>query len=167
MHTNSSNLLPNKKINRQQQGMQIYRDEVAILELSTSFPHQVNAKGWASILYSIAHCGVAVTMLIRNAVFVNFTDYSVAFFQSKLSVVDECLLTESTSKPLIDWLIIKLLFLHCSWESWWNLAGLMLQRQTLYIHSDISSVILKEIKGKGVGSRGDVGPKSHFSRFAF
>ena len=41
-------------------------------------------------------------MLIRNAVFVNFTDYSAAFLQLKLSVVDECLLTESTSKPLID-----------------------------------------------------------------
>ena len=41
-------------------------------------------------------------MLIRNAVFVDFTDYSAAFLQSKLSVVDECLLTESTSKPLID-----------------------------------------------------------------
>ena len=42
-------------------------------------------------------------MLIRNAVFVDFSDYSAAFLQSKLSViVDECLLTESTSKPLID-----------------------------------------------------------------
>ena len=41
-------------------------------------------------------------MLIRNAVFADFTDYSVAFLQSKLSVVDECLLTESTSKRLID-----------------------------------------------------------------
>ena len=41
-------------------------------------------------------------MLIRNAVFVVFTDYSAAFLPSKLSVVDECLLTESTSKPLID-----------------------------------------------------------------
>ena len=41
-------------------------------------------------------------MLIRNAVFVNFTDYSAAFLQSKLSVVDEYLLTKSTSKPLID-----------------------------------------------------------------
>ena len=41
-------------------------------------------------------------MLIQNAVFVNFTDYSAAFLQSKLSVVDKCLLTESTSKPLID-----------------------------------------------------------------
>ena len=40
-------------------------------------------------------------MLIRNAVFVEFTDYSVAFLQSKLSVIDECLLPESTSKPLI------------------------------------------------------------------
>ena len=53
-------------------------------------------------------------MLIRNAVFVDFTDYSAAYLQSKLSVVDEFLLTESTSKPLIDWLIIKLLFLHWS-----------------------------------------------------
>ena len=35
-------------------------------------------------------------MLIRNTVFVDFTDYSAAFLQSKLSVVDECLLTEST-----------------------------------------------------------------------
>ena len=34
-------------------------------------------------------------MLIQNAVFVDFTDYSAAFLQSKLSVVDECLLTES------------------------------------------------------------------------
>ena len=42
-------------------------------------------------------------MLIRNAVFVDVTDYSAAFLQSKLSVVDECLLTESTSKPLTDW----------------------------------------------------------------
>ena len=41
-------------------------------------------------------------MLIRNAVFVDFTDYSVAFLQSKLSVADEWLLTESTSKLLID-----------------------------------------------------------------
>ena len=41
-------------------------------------------------------------MLIRNAVFVDFTDYSAAYLQSKLSVVDECILTESTSKPLID-----------------------------------------------------------------
>ena len=41
-------------------------------------------------------------MLIRNAVFVDFTDYSAAFLQSKLSVVDKCLLTESTSKPLTD-----------------------------------------------------------------
>ena len=41
-------------------------------------------------------------MLIRNTVLVDFTDYSAAFLQSKLSVVDECLLTESTSKPLID-----------------------------------------------------------------
>ena len=41
-------------------------------------------------------------MLIRNAVFVDFNDYSAAILQSKLSVVDECLLTESTSKPLID-----------------------------------------------------------------
>ena len=39
-------------------------------------------------------------MLIRNTVFVDLTDYSAAFLQSKLSVVDE--LTESTSKPLID-----------------------------------------------------------------
>ena len=41
-------------------------------------------------------------MLIRNAVFINCTEYSAAFLQSKLSVVDECLLTESASKPLID-----------------------------------------------------------------
>ena len=41
-------------------------------------------------------------MLIRNAVFINFTNYSAAFLQLKLSEVDECLLTESTSKPLID-----------------------------------------------------------------
>ena len=41
-------------------------------------------------------------MLIRNAVFADFTDYSAAFLQSKLLAVDECLLTESTSKPLID-----------------------------------------------------------------
>ena len=41
-------------------------------------------------------------MLIRNAVFVDLTDYSAALLQSKLSVVDECLLTESTNKPLID-----------------------------------------------------------------
>ena len=41
-------------------------------------------------------------MLIRNAVFVACTDYSAAFLQSKISVVDECLLTESISKPLID-----------------------------------------------------------------
>ena len=41
-------------------------------------------------------------MLVRNAVFVDLSDYSAAFLQSKLSVVDECLLTESTSKPLID-----------------------------------------------------------------
>ena len=36
-------------------------------------------------------------MLIRNTVFVDFTDYSAAFLQSKLSVVDEYLLTESTN----------------------------------------------------------------------
>ena len=41
-------------------------------------------------------------MLIRNTVFVDFTDYSTAFLQSKLSVVDECLLIESISKPMID-----------------------------------------------------------------
>ena len=41
-------------------------------------------------------------MLIRNAVFVDFTDYLAALLLSKLSVVDECLLTESTSKLLID-----------------------------------------------------------------
>ena len=41
-------------------------------------------------------------MLIRNAVFVDFTDYSAAFLQSKLSIVDEYLLTKSTNKPLID-----------------------------------------------------------------
>ena len=41
-------------------------------------------------------------MLIRNTVFFDFTDYSGAFLQSKLSVVDERLLTESTNKPLID-----------------------------------------------------------------
>ena len=41
-------------------------------------------------------------MLIRNTVFVDFTDYLAAFLQAKLSVVVECLLTESTSKPLID-----------------------------------------------------------------
>ena len=41
-------------------------------------------------------------MLIRNAVFVDLSDYSAAFLQSKLSVVDECLLTESTSQPFID-----------------------------------------------------------------
>ena len=41
-------------------------------------------------------------LLIRNAVFVDLTDYSAAFLRSKLSVVDECLLTYSTSKPLID-----------------------------------------------------------------
>ena len=41
-------------------------------------------------------------MLIRNTVFVDFADYSAAFLQSKISVVNECLLTESTSKPLID-----------------------------------------------------------------
>ena len=41
-------------------------------------------------------------MLILNAVFVDFTDYLAAFLLSKLSVFDECLLTESTSKPLID-----------------------------------------------------------------
>ena len=40
-------------------------------------------------------------MLIRT-VFVDFTDYSAAFLLSKLSVVDECLLTESTNRPLID-----------------------------------------------------------------
>ena len=41
-------------------------------------------------------------MLIRNTVFVDFSNYLAAFSQSKLSVVDECLLTESTNKPLID-----------------------------------------------------------------
>ena len=41
-------------------------------------------------------------MLIRNTVFVDFTDCSAAFLQSKISVVHECFLTESTSKPLID-----------------------------------------------------------------
>ena len=41
-------------------------------------------------------------MLIRNTVLVDFTDYSAAFLQSKISVVDERFLTESTSKPLID-----------------------------------------------------------------
>ena len=41
-------------------------------------------------------------MLIRNTVFVDLTDYSATLLQSKISVVDECLLTESTSKPLID-----------------------------------------------------------------
>ena len=41
-------------------------------------------------------------MLIRNTVFVDFTDYSAAFLRLKLSVVDECLLIESRSKPLID-----------------------------------------------------------------
>ena len=41
-------------------------------------------------------------MLNRIAVFVHFTDYTAAFLQSKLSVVDECYLTESTSKPLND-----------------------------------------------------------------
>ena len=41
-------------------------------------------------------------MLVQNTVFVDFTDYSAAFLHSKLSVVDDCLLTESTSKPLID-----------------------------------------------------------------
>ena len=41
-------------------------------------------------------------MLIRNIVFVDFTNHSAAFLHSKLSVVDECLLTESTSKPVID-----------------------------------------------------------------
>ena len=41
-------------------------------------------------------------IFIRNAVFVDFTEYSAAFLQSKLSVIDECLLTESTSKRLID-----------------------------------------------------------------
>ena len=46
-------------------------------------------------------------MLIRNTVFV---DYSAAFLQSKLSVGDECLLTESTNIPLM----IKLLLLHRS-----------------------------------------------------
>ena len=35
-------------------------------------------------------------MLIRNTVFVDFTQ------RLFLSVVDECLLTESTNKPLID-----------------------------------------------------------------
>ena len=42
-------------------------------------------------------------MLIQNTVFVDFPDYLAAFLQSKLSVVDECNLTESTNKPLIDW----------------------------------------------------------------
>ena len=41
-------------------------------------------------------------MLIRNTVFVDFTDYSEPFLQSKLSVVNKCLLTESTNNPLID-----------------------------------------------------------------
>ena len=41
-------------------------------------------------------------MLIRNTVFVDFTDCSAAFLQSKIAVVHECFLTESTSKPLID-----------------------------------------------------------------
>ena len=41
-------------------------------------------------------------MLIQNADYIDFTDYSAAFLQSKLSVIDECLLTESTNKPLID-----------------------------------------------------------------
>ena len=41
-------------------------------------------------------------MLIRNTVFVDFTGYSAAFLQSKISVVDQCILTESTSKSLID-----------------------------------------------------------------
>ena len=41
-------------------------------------------------------------MLIRNTDFVDFTVYSATFLQSKLSVVDECLLIESTSKPLSD-----------------------------------------------------------------
>ena len=40
-------------------------------------------------------------MLIRNTIFVDFFDYLVAFLQSKISVVDECLLPKSTSKPLI------------------------------------------------------------------
>ena len=40
-------------------------------------------------------------MLIRHTVFVDFASYSAAFLQSKISVVDECLSTESTSKPLI------------------------------------------------------------------
>ena len=34
-------------------------------------------------------------MLIRNTDFVDFTDYSAAFLQSKLSVVDECLLMKA------------------------------------------------------------------------
>ena len=41
-------------------------------------------------------------MLIGNTVFIDFTNYSATFLQSKLSVVDECLLTESTIKPFID-----------------------------------------------------------------
>ena len=36
-------------------------------------------------------------MLIQNTVFVDVTDYLAAFLQSKLSVVEECLLTESTN----------------------------------------------------------------------
>ena len=39
-------------------------------------------------------------MLIRNTVVVDFTQR--LLIQSELSVVDECLLTESTNKPLID-----------------------------------------------------------------
>ena len=40
-------------------------------------------------------------MLIRNAVFVDFTDYSATFRQSKLSVVDEYLLTESKAQIIL------------------------------------------------------------------
>ena len=38
-------------------------------------------------------------MSIQNTVFVDFTDYSAVFLQSKLSVVDECGRVEQLRRP--------------------------------------------------------------------
>ena len=81
-------------------------------------------------------------MLIRNTVFVDFTDYSAAFLQSKLSVLDECRLTESTSKPLID---NQIAFFTLVIEVMVKPSGFNAPETdaVAYIHTDIPSVILK------------------------
>ena len=76
------------------------RDKVTKSLPTTSLPYfpRPGDRAMRIILKEFSFMQGLDIMLIRNTVFVDFTDYSAAFLQSKLSVVDECLLIESISK---------------------------------------------------------------------